>query len=64
MSKKITEVSDLPGVGEKIADKLKEAGYIDMMAVAAASPMELSNAADIGEPTAAKIISSARRTST
>jgi DNA repair protein RadA len=60
MSKKIEAVSDLPGVGEKIADKLKSAGYIDMMAVAAASPMELSNAADIGEATASKIIAAAR----
>lgn len=60
MSKKIEAVSDLPGVGEKIAEKLKEAGYIDMMAVAAASPMELSNAAELGEVTASKIISAAR----
>jgi DNA repair protein RadA len=62
MSKKIEAVADLPGVGEKIADKLKSAGYIDMMAVAAASPMELSNAAEIGEATASKIISAARET--
>jgi DNA repair protein RadA len=60
MAKKIVEVADLPGVGEKIAEKLKEAGYIDMMALAAASPMEVANAADIGEPTASKIIASAR----
>jgi len=60
MNKKIEVVADLPGVGEKIADKLKSAGYIDMMAVAAASPMELSNAADIGEATASKIIAAAR----
>lgn len=60
MNKKIEAVADLPGVGEKIADKLKSAGYIDMMAVAAASPMELSNAAEIGEATASKIISAAR----
>lgn len=60
MSKKVEQVSDLPGVGEKIAEKLKEAGYIDMMAVAAASPLELSAAAEIGEVTASKIISAAR----
>ena len=58
--KKIESVADLPGVGEKIAEKLKQAGYIDMMAVAAASPLELSAAAEIGEPTAAKIINAAR----
>jgi len=62
MNKKIEAVADLPGVGEKIADKLKCAGYIDMMAVAAASPMELSNAAEIGEATASKIIAAARET--
>jgi DNA repair protein RadA len=60
MAKKITEVAELPGVGEKIAEKLKSAGYTDMMAVAAASPMELSNVADLGEGTASKIIASAR----
>ena len=58
--KKIESVADLPGVGEKIAEKLKNAGYIDMMAIAAASPLELSAAAEIGEPTAAKIINAAR----
>jgi DNA repair protein RadA len=60
MSKKIVDVADLPGVGEKISEKLKEAGFIDMMAVAAASPLELSAAADIGEVTASKIITAAR----
>ena len=60
MNKKIEDISDLPGVGEKIAEKLKEAGYIDLMAIAAASPVELSTAAEIGEVTASKIISAAR----
>lgn len=60
MGKKIESVADLPGVGEKIADKLKESGYVDMMAVAAASPMEMANAAEIGEATASKIIYAAR----
>jgi len=57
---KIKNVADLPGVGERIAEKLSEAGYTDMMAVAAASPNELSEAAELGEATAAKIISAAR----
>ena len=60
MSKQTTEVADLPGVGDKIADKLKDAGYVDMMSIAAASPMELANAAEIGEATASKIIIAAR----
>jgi DNA repair protein RadA len=60
MSKEIKDITDLPGVGEKIADKLKSAGYIDLMSIAAASPMELSTIAEIGETTAAKIINAAR----
>ena len=60
MTKKITDISELPGVGEKVGEKLKAAGYVDMMALAAASPTELVNAAEIGEATAAKIIIAAR----
>ncbi|MFC2143940.1 DNA repair and recombination protein RadA, partial [Candidatus Aenigmatarchaeota archaeon] len=54
------EISKLPGVGEKTAEKLKDAGYDDVMAIAAASPGELMGAAAVGEETAAKIISGAR----
>ncbi len=57
---KISTVADLPGVGEKTALKLKQAGYIDMMAIAAASPAELINIAELGEQTAEKIIEAAR----
>lgn len=57
---KIKNVADLPGVGEKIAEKLKKAGYIDMMAVAAASPKELMEIAELGEQTSIKIIEAAR----
>jgi DNA repair protein RadA len=59
--KKIMDISDIPGVGDKIADKLKKAGYIDMMGLAAAGPKEVAEAADIGEPTADKIIKIARK---
>ncbi|MDD5417185.1 MAG: DNA repair and recombination protein RadA, partial [Candidatus Aenigmarchaeota archaeon] len=59
---KVKDVADLPGVGEKIADKLKESGFLDMMSIAAASPKELSDAAEIGDATAAKIICAARET--
>ena len=58
--KKITNVSDLPGVGEKIGEKLKSAGYIDLMSLAAASPKELGETANVGEMTATKIINTAR----
>lgn len=60
--KKITNIADLPGVGEKTAEKMKRAGFIDMMAVAAAAPWELGDAAALGEVTAGKIIEAARET--
>jgi len=62
MTKKIEDISDIPGVGEKIGDKLKKAGYIDLMSLAAASPLEVSEATSIGEATANKIIKTARKT--
>jgi len=56
-----SSISDLPGVGPAIAEKLSEAGYADMMTIAVSSPRELSDVAEIGEPTAAKIIQAARK---
>lgn len=58
--KKMSELEKLEGVGEKTAEKLKEAGYDTMMSIAAASAGELIDAAGVGEETAAKIIASAR----
>jgi DNA repair protein RadA len=55
------DISALPGVGPATADKLKESGYTDVMSIAVASPKELSEAAEIGESTAAKIIQNARK---
>ncbi|MEM0467261.1 MAG: DNA repair and recombination protein RadA [Candidatus Thermoplasmatota archaeon] len=55
------KIQDLPGVGPAIAEKLIEAGYSDMMSIAVSSPKELSEIADIGENTAAKIIQAARK---
>lgn len=54
------ELEDLPGVGPAIAEKLREAGFNSLETIAVASPAELVAAAEIGEATAAKIISSAR----
>lgn len=54
------DLAELNGVGEKIAEKLNEAGYIDFMTIAAASPGELVAATGIGADTAQKIIASAR----
>jgi DNA repair protein RadA len=53
-------LKDLPGVGEKTSEKLVEAGYEDMMAIAAASIGEICDAIDCGEGTAEKIIEGAR----
>ncbi len=62
MAKKNEEedIESLPGVGPKAAEKLRAAGYVDLMAIAAASAGELSAAAEIGEATAEKIITAAR----
>ena len=55
------DISKLAGVGEKTAEKLKEAGYVEYMAIAAASAGDLVDAIDVGEDTANKIIESARK---
>ena len=57
----MVELADLPGVGEKTAEKLKDAGFADMMRLATATPKELSVKAEIGEGVAEKVIEAARR---
>ena len=54
-------VADLPGVGPATIERLKEAGYEDLMAIAVASPTELAEKCDIGEGVAQKIIGGARK---
>ncbi len=54
------DIEEIPGVGATTAKKLKEIGYTDPMVIAVSSPTELANIAEIGEPTAAKIISAVR----
>jgi DNA repair protein RadA len=61
LAKKEINLEDIAGVGEKIAEKLKEVGYTDPMALAVTSPSELAAIADIGEGQAAKIIASVRQ---
>jgi DNA repair protein RadA len=58
-SKEIKDVSDLPGVGDKIAEKLISKGYIGLMSIASSSPKELEADAEIGELTSKKIIDKA-----
>ena len=54
------DLQDLPGVGPATAEKLEENGFDSYQGIAVASPGELSNTADIGESSAADIISAAR----
>ena len=54
------ELENLSGVGEVIAEKLKEAGYKNIESIAIAVPYEIKEAANIGESAAVKIINNAR----
>ncbi len=58
---KVIDLEDLPGVGPAIAEKLREAGFDSVEMIAVSSPSELSAVADIGEATALKIITAARK---
>ena len=57
----MVELEDLPSVGEKTAEKLRDAGFADMMRLATATAKELSVKAEIGEGVAEKVIEAARR---
>ncbi|MBI2530494.1 MAG: DNA repair and recombination protein RadA [Candidatus Diapherotrites archaeon] len=59
-SKKTMTISELPGIGPASAEKLAAAGYKTLESIAVASPMELVEAAGIGELTAGKAINAAR----
>jgi DNA repair protein RadA len=60
MDDKITMIEDLPGVGPATAEKLRDAGFTTIEAIAVASPADLALNADVGESTASKIIIAAR----
>lgn len=60
MVKNKVELEDIPGVGKKIAEKLTEVGFTDLMAIAVSSPSELAAIVEIGEGQARKIITSVR----
>ncbi|MFH1054486.1 MAG: DNA repair and recombination protein RadA [Candidatus Altiarchaeota archaeon] len=53
------EIEELPGVGESIAEKLKEAGFISIESIACATTGELKDLG-IGEASAVKIVKAAR----
>lgn len=42
-------LEDIPGVGPAIAEKLRESGYNELMAIAVAAPATLAEACEIGE---------------
>ena len=54
-------IEELPGIGPATAEKLRDAGFNSVEAIAVASPAELAGTAEIGESTASKIIMAARR---
>lgn len=60
VAKKAKTLEDLPGVGEATAEKLRKAGYDTMEKIAASSPHELDEVAEIGVETAKKTIAAAR----
>ncbi|WP_295722489.1 DNA repair and recombination protein RadA [uncultured Methanobrevibacter sp.] len=57
----MVELEDLPNVGEKTAEKLRDAGFADMMRLATATAKELAVKAEIGEGVAEKVIEAARK---
>jgi DNA repair protein RadA len=59
--KRPVELEDLAGVGSTTADKLRDAGFTDLMELAVASPGDIAEAAEIGTAVAQKIIAEARR---
>jgi len=55
----IEDIEELPGVGEKLAEKLREAGFGSVESIAAASLNDLKEVG-MGEASAIKIVSAAR----
>ena len=53
-------LEDIPGVGPAIAEKLREAGYTEIMAIAVAAPSDLAETCEIGEKKAQDIIEGAK----
>ena len=54
-------VEDLPGVGPATAEKLREAGFDDLLAIAVMTPSELSAQAELGDAVSSKIIAGAKK---
>lgn len=58
---KATKLEDLPGIGPATADKLRDAGYDDLMSIAVAHTGELADCSGLGESAANKAILAARQ---
>jgi len=56
----VKSIEELPGVGPATAEKLREAGFTDLMGLAVASPAMVADAAELGTNVAQKIILAAR----
>ena len=56
----VEEIEKLQGIGPAIAEKLRSSGYDTLESIAVATPVELSEAAEIGAKTAIQIIRAAR----
>ncbi len=56
------ELEDLPGVGEATAERLRKAGYVDFVRLAAATPHELAEVAEMGVEAARKAIEASKET--
>ena len=54
-------IEDLPGVGPATAEKLREAGFDELLGIAVMAPSDLAESAELGEAVSAKIIAAARR---
>jgi DNA repair protein RadA len=54
------DIEDLPGIGPKTAEKLREAGYKTVEKIAVSSPKDLCELADLGETIATKVIEAAK----
>jgi len=59
-SKKPKDITDLPGIGPAIADKLASAGFGTIEALAAALPQEIASVTGLSLSASQKIISAAR----
>src|SRR5712691_11815787 len=58
--KVVKSIEELPGVGPATAEKLREAGFTDLMGLDVASPQMIADAAELGTNVAQKIIIAAR----